>query len=143
VRRSRRVWIWVLFFLFPSGALAMGFPAGEAPGSIPKPARNFVFTLVDLQGVETPLREFTIEGSLYLSGQHGKGTVTIPFERIRVVRFQTEGQELQAQVELTDGTTARVAVDGRKRCYGRMSYGYFQIELRDLQKMVNQGEAPR
>ncbi|MGE5311565.1 MAG: hypothetical protein ACM3MN_07465 [Nitrospirota bacterium] len=121
----------------------MGFPGGEAPGSIPKPARNFFFTLVDLQGVETPLREFTIEGSLYLSGRHGKGTVTIPFERIRVVRFQAEGQELQAQVELTDGTTARVAVDGRKRCYGRMTYGYFQIELRDLQKMVNQGEAPR
>ena len=121
----------------------MGVPGGEAPGSIPKPARNFFFTLVDLQGVETSLREFTIEGSLYLSGQHGKGTVTIPFERIGVVRFQAEGQELQAQVELTDGTTARIAVDGRKRCYGRMTYGYFQIELRDLQKMVNQGEAPR
>jgi hypothetical protein len=121
----------------------MGVLGGETPGSIPKPARNFAFTLVDLQGVETRLREFTIEGSLYLSGQHGKGSVTIPFERIRVVRLQAEGQELKAQVELTDGTTATVAVDGRKRCYGRMNYGYFQIELRDLQKMVNQGEAPR
>ena len=121
----------------------MGFLGGEAPGSIPKPARNFAFTLVDLQGVETRLREFTIEGSLYLSGQQGKGTVTIPFERVRVVRFQAQGQELQADVELTDGTTATVAVDGRKRCYGRLDYGYFQIELRDLQKMVNQGETPR
>lgn len=121
----------------------MGFPGGDAPGTIPKPAQNFAFTLVDLHGVETHLREFTIEGSLYLSGQHGKGTVTIPFERIRVVRLQAEGQELQAQVELTDGTTATVAMDGRNRCYGRMDYGYFQIELRDLQKMVNQGETPR
>jgi len=121
----------------------MGVLGGEAPGSIPKPARNFAFTLVDLQGVETPLREFTIEGSLYLSGQHGKGTVTIPFERIRAVRFQAQGQELQAQVELTDGTTTTIAVDGLKRCYGRVNYGYFQIELRDLQKMVNQGETPR
>lgn len=121
----------------------MGFVGGEAPGSIPKPARDFAFTLVDLQGVETRLREFTIEGSLYLSGQHGKGTVTIPFERIREVRFQAEGPQLQAEVELTDGTTATLALDGRKRCYGRMSYGYFQIELRDLQKLVNQGETPR
>jgi len=143
VRRSWRAWLWVLFFVFPSGTLAMGFAGGEAPGSIPKPARNFAFTVVDLLGVETGLHEFTIEGSLYLSGQHGKGTVTIPFERIRVVRFQTEGQELQAEVELTDGTTATLAVDGRKRCYGRMNYGYFQIDLRDVQKMVNQGETPR
>jgi len=143
VRRSCRLWIWALFFLFPAGALAMGFPGGEAPGSIPKPARNFAFTLVDLQGVETRLREFTIEGSLYLSGQHGKGTVTIPFERIRVVRLQAEGPELQAEVQLTDGTTATIAVDGRKKCYGRVDYGYFQIELRDLQKLVNQGETPR
>ena len=143
MRRSWRVGLWVLFFLFPSGALAMGFLGGEAPGSIPKPAQNYAFTLVDLQGVETRLLEFTIEGSLYLSGQYGKGTVSIPFERIRVVRFQADGPELQAEVELTDGTTATLAVDGRKRCYGRMSYGYFQIELRDLQKMVNQGETRR
>ena len=121
----------------------MGFPGGETPGSIPKPARNFAFTLVDLQGVETRLLEFSIEGSLYLSGQHGKGTVTIPFERIRVVRFQAQGQELQAEVEMTDGTSATLAVDGRKKCYGRMSYGYFQIDLRNVQRMVNQGETPR
>jgi hypothetical protein len=121
----------------------MGFVGGEAPGSIPKPARDFAFTLVDLQGVETGLHEFTIEGSLSLSGQHGKGIVTIPFERIRVVRLQAEGAELQARVELTDGTTATVTVDGRKRCYGRLDYGYFQIELRDLQKMINAGERSR
>jgi len=120
----------------------MGLRGGETPGSIPTPARNFAFTVVDLQGVETRLREFSIEGSLYLSGQHGKGTVAIPFERIRVVRFQAQGQELQAEVELKDGTTAALAVDGRKICYGRMSYGYFQIDLRDVQKMVNQGETP-
>jgi hypothetical protein len=121
----------------------MGFVGGEAPGSIPKPARNFAFALVDLQGVETRVRDFTIEGSLYLSGQHGKGTVTIPFERIRVVRLQAEGAELQAWVELTDGTTATITADGRQRCYGRMDYGYFQIALRDLQKMINEGERPR
>jgi len=121
----------------------MGVLGGEAPGSIPKAVRNFAFTVVDLQGVETHLREFTIEGSLYVAGQHGKGTVTIPFERIRVVRLQAQNQELQAEVELTDGTTATIAVDGRKRCYGRLDYGYFQIELRDVQKMVNQGETPR
>jgi hypothetical protein len=121
----------------------MGVLGGGAPGAIPKPAQNFAFTLVDLQGVETQLREFSIDGSLYLSGHHGKGTVSIPFDRIRVVRLQAEGEELQAQVELTDGTTVTVAVDGRKVCYGRTNYGYFQIELRDLQKMVNQGETAR
>jgi hypothetical protein len=110
---------------------------------MPKPARDFSFTLVDLQGVETRLHELTIEGSLSLSGQRGKGTVTIPFERIRVVRFQAEGAELQAWVELTDGSTATVAVDGRKRCYGRMDYGYFQIELRDLHKMISEGKRSR
>jgi hypothetical protein len=121
----------------------MGVLGGGAPGSIPKPARNFAVTLVDLQGVETRLHEFTIDGSLYLSGHHGKGTVSIPFERIRLVRLQAEGEELQAQVELTDGTTATVTVDARKTCYGRTNYGYFQIELRDLQKMINRGETPR
>jgi hypothetical protein len=121
----------------------MGVLGGGAPGSIPKPAKNFAFTLVDLQGVETRLHEFSIEGSLYLSGHHGNGTASIPFDRIRVVRLQAEGGELQARVELTDGTTVTVAVDGRKICYGRTSYGYFQIELRELEKMVNQGESAR
>jgi hypothetical protein len=121
----------------------MGLLGGEAPGSIPKPARDFVFTVTDQQGVETRLRDFTIEGSLYLSGHHGKGKIAMPFERITAVRLRAEGDELHARAELVDGTTADLVVDGRTKCYGRMDYGNFQIELRDVEKMVNQGEKPR
>jgi len=121
----------------------MGFPGGEAPGSIPKPTRDFVFSVIDQQGVETRLREFSIEGSLYLSGHHGKGKVAMPFERIRAVRLRAAGDELHARAELVDGTTADLVVNGRNKCYGRMDYGNFQIELRDVEKLVNQGETPR
>jgi hypothetical protein len=120
----------------------MGFGGGEAPGSIPKPSRDFIFTVIDQQGVETRLRDFTIEGSLFLSGRHGQGTAAIPFERIRVVRFRAESDGLHARTELADGTIADLVVDGLKKCYGRMDYGNFQIELRDVAKMVNQGETP-
>jgi hypothetical protein len=121
----------------------MGFMGGEAPGSIPKPTRDFVFTVIDQQGVETRLREFTIEGSLYLSGHHGKGKVAMPFERIRAVRLRAEGDELHARAELVDGTTADLVVEGRKKCYGRMDYGNFHIELRDVDRIINHGEKPR
>lgn len=121
----------------------MGFPGGEAPVSIPKPTRDFVFAVIDQQGVETRLREFTIEGSLYLSGHHGKGKVAMPFERIRAVRLRAEGDELHARAEMVDGSTADLVVDGRNKCYGRMDYGNFQIELRDVERLVNQGEKPR
>lgn len=121
----------------------MGTMGGEAPASIPKPSRDFVFTVIDQQGVETRLQEFTIEGSLYLSGHHGKGKVGMPFERIRAVRLRAEGDELHARAELVDGTTADLVVNGRKKCYGRMDYGNFQIELRDVERMVNHGEKPR
>lgn len=142
-RRPLGGWILALLLLLPSGALAMGSLGGDVPSVIPKPARAFVFTVIDQQGVETRLRECSIEGSVHLTGQHGKGAVTIPFERIRVVRLQAEGAELHARVELADGTTADLIVDGRKKCYGSMEYGYFQIELRDLERMVNHGETPR
>ncbi|HYA02631.1 MAG TPA: hypothetical protein VEI04_05915 [Syntrophobacteria bacterium] len=143
VRRPWRAWTLAVLLLFPSGAVAMGFPGGEAPGSIPKPTRDFVFSVIDQQGVETRLREFSIEGSLYLSGHHGKGKVAMPFERIRAVRLRAAGDELHARAELVDGTTADLVVNGRNKCYGRMDYGNFQIELRDVEKLVNQGETPR
>ena len=143
VRRPLRACILALFLLFPLGALAMGFLGGDVPSSIPKPARSFAFTLIDQQGVETRLRDFTIEGSLYLTGQHGKGTVAIPFERVRVVRLQAVSAGLHARLDLADGTTADLVVDGRKKCYGRLEYGNFEIELRDLERMVNHGEMPR
>jgi hypothetical protein len=143
VRRSWKAWTLAVLLLFPSGVGAMGFMGGEAPGSIPKPTRDFVFTVIDQQGVETRLREFTIDGSLFLSGRHGRGTAAIPFELIRVVRLRAEGDEIHARAELTDGTIADLVVDGKKKCYGRMDYGNFRIELREVDKMVNQGEKAR
>lgn len=123
----------------PVAASAMGALGGDVPSSIPSPARNFVFTVTDEEGLETRLEQFSIEGLLYLSGRHGKATVAIPFERISRVQLQAREGELHAMVATKDGKDLELVVDGRRRCYGRMQYANFQIELRNLEKMVNHG----
>ena len=140
----RTCWlVLAVLICLPSITSAMGALGGDVPSSIPKPARNFIFSVTDQLGIKTELEEFNIEGLVYLSGQHGRGTLAIPFERISQIHLQVQGEKLRADAELVDGTTATLIVDGRKKCYGRMKYANFQIELRDLEKMVNHGQAAR
>jgi hypothetical protein len=140
----RTLWLALVLVVFaPSVAPGMGGLGGDVPSSIPTPGRDFLFTITDQEGTETQLKQFSIEGLVYLSGEHGMGTVAIPFERIKQVRLRVLGEKLHGEIDLVDGKTTELILDGRQKCYGRMEYANFKIELRDLVKMVNQGEVSK
>jgi hypothetical protein len=139
---GKKLWpALALLVLFPAAAMSMGGLGGGVPSSIPTPARAFNFTVTDQQGTTTRLREFSIDGLVYLSGRRGLGTIAIPFERIKQVELRLLGDKLRAEILMVDGQTTELVMEGRQTCYGRMEYANYQIDLRDLEKLVNDGQA--
>jgi hypothetical protein len=132
-----------LLIVLPAIATGMGALGSGTPTSIPIPVRNFAVTVVDQQGTKTRLEQFSIEGSVHLSGKRGKAAVAVPFDRIRSARLRSKGGELYAEVLLVDGRTVNLVTNGLQRCFGRMEYANFQIELRDLEELINHGPVGR
>ena len=56
-------------------------------GRIPTPEIDFAATFIDDQEISTNCREVSWEGKTFLTGMRGKGTVTIPFEKVKRVLF--------------------------------------------------------
>jgi hypothetical protein len=127
------------FFIFPSliFLLGMGQLGGTAPlNKIPAPAKNFKARVVDTQGIETTLSEFSYEGQVFLVGKLGSATVTIPFEKISQIRLQNlEGNEALIKVSLRDQKSMEIKVDKHLKFYGKADFGTFQIEMKDLRSI--------
>jgi len=117
--------------------MGMGELGGTAPlGKIPAPEKNFTASVVDRQGVQTTLAQFSQEGKVYLAGKRGSATVSIPFGKISHVQLQNqEGSEILAKVSLRDEKSVEVKLDKRSRFYGQAEFGTFQIETKDLKSI--------
>jgi len=117
--------------------LGMGELGGTAPtDKIPVPDKNFTARVVDSQGIETTLSKFSYEGKVFLVGNRGSATVTIPFEKISQLQFQgLEGSEALAKVSLRDQKSIEIKVAKRAKFYGKAEFGTFQIEIKDLRSI--------
>jgi len=121
-------------FLFLMG---MGDLGGTAPvDKIPVPEKNFAVRVIDSQGIQTSLSQFSFEGKVFLAGKRGSATVTIPFEKISHLDLQgQEGNEALATVILRDQKKIEVKVDKRSKFYGKAEFGTFQIDMKDLKSV--------
>ena len=125
--------------IFSSLLFLMGM--GELGGTasldrIPSPEKNFAALVVDRQGIQTALAQFSQEGKVYLAGKRGNATVSIPFEKISHVQLQNqEGSEILAKVSLRDHKSIEVRLDKRSKFYGQAEFGTFQIETKDLKSI--------
>ena len=121
-------------FLLLMGMGGMGGPAEV--GKIPAPEKNFNARAVDRQGVQTSLSQFSQEGKVFLVGKRGDGTVTIPFEKISQIQFETlEGNAVQVKVSLRGEETINLKVDKQAKFYGKADFGTFEIAGKDLKSI--------
>jgi len=118
--------------------MGMGELGGTAPvDKIPAPEKNFTASVVDRQGVQTTLSQFSQEGKVYLAAKRGSATISIPFGKISHVQLQNqEGSEISAKVSLRDQQKSiEVRLDKRSKFYGQAEFGTFQIESKDLKSI--------
>jgi len=119
--------------------MGMGELGGAAPADkIPVPEKNFNTLVIDREGIQTALSQFSFDGKVSLSGKRGSATVAIPFEKISQVELQVQGQEgseVLAKVTLLDQKSIEVKVDKRSKFYGKAEFGTFQIAIKDLKSI--------
>jgi hypothetical protein len=117
--------------------MGMGDLGGSAPADkIPAPEKNFKTLVVDREGIQTALSQFSFDGKVFLFGKRGSATIAIPFEKISQVEIQgQEGSEVLAKVTLLDQKNIDVKMDKRSKFYGKAEFGTFQIEIKDLKSI--------
>ncbi len=122
-------------FLFLMG---MGdFGSSAPPGKVPAPEKNFKVRIVDRDGVQTSLSQFSQEGKVFFAGKRGEALVTIPFEKISQVQFEpVEGSDVRAKVSIRDAEGVEIRLDKRGKFYGKADFGTFQIEAKDVKSVT-------
>ena len=118
--------------------MGMGGMGGPAEvGKVPTPEKNFNVRVTDREGVQTTLSQFSQEGKVSLIGKRGDATVTIPFEKVSQIQFETlGGKDVQAKVSLRGQEAANVNVEKMAKFYGKADFGTFEIAAKDL-KSIN------
>ncbi len=114
---------------------AMG---GQPPGEAPKPEISFEATIIDDQNISTRCREVTWQGKIFFIGTRGKGVVSIPFAKVKTVKFigNAVGGKKDAQVTLKNGEVVAVSFDTEARLYGVTSFGSYKIYARNLKEII-------
>ncbi|MEW6615209.1 MAG: hypothetical protein AB1401_07080 [Thermodesulfobacteriota bacterium] len=114
----------------------MGGLGGTPVNKIPTPERDFSATLIDKQDVVTKCKQVSREGDVFFLGKKGRGTVTIPFEKIKITEFESRKGVVTAVIKLIDGQTIEIEMDKSQRFYGMANFGTFEIEVSDLKKVI-------
>jgi hypothetical protein len=132
--RARR-WVCVLGGMIAAApSQANGLTGSDAPSRIPIPARDFSAIVEDQSGTRLAVSQVTYNGEVFLYGNFGAGQVTVPFESIRDVRFQSsdEVDKRVALVSMLDGQSIRLVVEDDVPAYGKTTFGNYSITVLDL-----------
>lgn len=131
--KSLRVVLLVLLVL-PRLALGMGSFGDNAPDIVvPDPADNYRARVTDTTLNSFEVTHVSVAGHTWFTGKLGKAKVSVPFTKVKAVHFEITGDdEVLAIVEVQDGTSQRLIVDGRVLCYGQSSFGNVSIAVRDM-----------
>ena len=78
----------------------------------------------------------SIAGYTHFFGQHGKGQVAVPFNKIKRVEFSGTGTDFSAAIILDDGSTMQTGANKDMELFGHTSYGNFKILLGDVKTII-------
>ena len=114
--------------------MGMGDLGGTATvNQIPSPEKNFSAQVVDREGIETSLSQFSQDGKIFVTGKRGSATVAVPFDKISWIQFQDpEKRDVPARLLLKDQSTVEMRLEKRSKFYGQAQFGTFQIEIKDV-----------
>ena len=116
--------------LLGMGALGGGGLGGGAP------ARNYEGTFVDRDGTKVDAKWVTAGGELALTGQLGRGDISISFDDVKKIQFSGDAQKgLVARLTLRKGEPVEVKVRSSLAFSGQTQLGAYQIRARDLESV--------
>lgn len=119
-----------LILVFCSG---MGSVGGYPEGTIPETDARIHAKLKDRAGVETNLNQFSMDGKTHVVAWVGKAEMTIPFEHIATITFDSvQGEQVRADVKLKSGNVLDVNIPTRALFYGSTGFGTFKVKARDV-----------
>jgi|GEM_PF-1602622 len=119
-------------FLFGMGMF--GQPAARE--EVPVTRERFDATVEDLEGVVVQVTHVSYDGELYLPVFRGKGLVTIPFRKIRAFELAEKQQSRrEVKVSFQDETSETFWMDEDILFLGKVSYGTYQIQAKDIRRL--------
>ncbi|MBW1708996.1 MAG: hypothetical protein JRG97_03930 [Deltaproteobacteria bacterium] len=124
---------FLAIFLTVSG---MSSIEGDSPEGVPVPAKKFSAIIVDQADVRSEVDSFSIDGFTFISGNRGKGTFSIAFDKLESIDFRFLDERLEALINLKEGRTIALEVDKNLDCYGRTDFGTYRIKLGDIKRLV-------
>ena len=136
--RHGRILMGLALVATTSTALANGFGGSEAPPArIPVPAREHRAIIEDQSGVRIEVTQVSLDGEVFIFGRIGEGQATVPFDKIKEVRFEpTSAQEFRvALVSLRDGGSVRLQVKHDVPAYGRTAFGTYSIIIEKIRRI--------
>ena len=119
-------------------AFANGFGGSDAPPArIPVPAHDHRAMVEDQSGIRVEVSQVSLDGEVFVFGRIGEGQATVPFEKIKDVRFEpTSSAEYRiALIALRDGGTVRLQVKHDVPAYGRTSFGTYSIPIEKIRRI--------
>ena len=130
---KRYVFCFGMLILVPC-LLGMGmFGQPTAREDVPKTEQRFDAAVEDLDGVTVRITHVSYDGELYLPVYRGKGLVTIPFRNIRQIELgEKKGCRRQVTVSFTDDTGEVFWIDEDILILGKVPYGTYQIQAKDI-----------
>ena len=133
----KRITILAVFLLAPL-LMAMDMLGGpQVRERAPEPNEIFNVQIVDKQGVTTRVAHISYDGELYVPVYLGTALVTVPFKKIDKIDF---GEKKKARIEIAilfkDGEKATFWLDNDILFIGKVPYGTFQIQARDVKQIA-------
>lgn len=114
---------------------ASGFMGGDAPSRIPVPARVFSASFEDVGGVAVTGTRVTFDGEVFVHGRLGAAQITVPFERVSEVRFESasdKGRRTAVVYVTGEEEPVRIDIKDDTPWFARARFGNYKIESRDL-----------
>ena len=123
----------ILLLLLILGCLGMGGLGGHPEGVVPETEVDLQVRMIDRSGVITEMTQFSMNGKIILKAQRGRGTLTIPFQKMTHITFgEVNNNEVSIEVGMKSGTVMHLTVWPRAQFFGSTSDGAFQIRASDV-----------
>ena len=137
--KMRRKWICFLGLLVLVPMLmAMGSFGGKPPvrDKAPEPEERLDAVVVDMEDVKVTVTHISYDGELYIPVYRGRALITIPFQKIdRIELGKKENSRRQAKIFFKNQETDDFLIDESILFIGRLPYGTFQIQAKDVQSL--------
>ena len=124
-----------MILLIPAFILltAMGQYGGESPIKVPETGTNIKVVITDIKGLKTELAEFSIDGKTMITGERGKGHLSIPFNIIKEISFiKKSDNKIKAIILTIDGKEVMMLMQGKEVFYGNTEFGPFKIDAANV-----------